>query len=131
MVNTWRTSWFGEKGTRLLYLLPSQQTDDLLPLTVTPAPDERVRVLVGRMETLTPEESRRLARALAGGDSGERPTSQAVHAELRSLGRFAEPAVQSVVGQVADPATRGRLEAILSEIRQGKTAEAWDGSIDY
>src|SRR4051794_3248224 len=45
MVNTWRTSWFGENGTRLLYLVPSKQTDKLLPLKVEPAPDERVRLL--------------------------------------------------------------------------------------
>ncbi len=64
MVNTWRASWFGENGTRLLYLVPGNLTDKLLPLTVDPAPDERVRVLVGRLETLTPEDCQRLVRML-------------------------------------------------------------------
>jgi hypothetical protein len=131
MLNTWRTSWFGEAGTRLLYLLPSQQTDELLPLAIDPAPDERVRVLVGRLETLTPEDSRRLAQALAGGNPSEQPTSQAVLSQLHSLGRFAEPAVQSVLSQSTDPTTRGRLEVILSEIRTGKIAEGWHDRIDY
>src|SRR5262249_46033668 len=52
MVNTWRSSWFGESGTRLLHLVPSSLTEKLLPLTIEPAPTERVRVLVGRLETI-------------------------------------------------------------------------------
>ena len=34
MVNTWRSSWFGENGTRLLYLVPERQTNELLPLHI-------------------------------------------------------------------------------------------------
>ena len=45
------------------------------------------------------------------------PRSEAVKAELVSLGRFAEPAIQFVIGQTSDPTTRGRLEAILAEVR--------------
>lgn len=119
MVNTWRTSWFGENGTRLLYLVPEKLTDALLPLAVDPAPDEQVRVLVGRLETLTPEDCRQLVRAIAGSD-GEKPTAEAVKAELASLGRFAEPAIQFAIGQTGDRPTRSRLEAILAEIRGGK-----------
>src|SRR5436853_258232 len=55
MVNTWRSSWFGEEGTRLLYLLPQSLTDKMIPLKVTPAPQKTVRVMVGRLETLTPQ----------------------------------------------------------------------------
>jgi hypothetical protein len=120
MVNTWRTSWFGENGTRLLYVVPEKLTDMLLPLTVDPAPDERVRVLVGRLETLTPEDCDRLVHALAGAGPDERPTAEAIKAELAALGRFAEPAIQFVMGQTADVPTRSRLEAILAEVRGGK-----------
>jgi hypothetical protein len=121
MVNTWRTSWIGENGTRLLYLVPGMQTEKLLPLSVDPAPDECVRILVGRLETLTPEDCRRLVHALAGNTSGETPTAEAIKAELTTLGRFAEPAIQFAIGQTNDPPTRGRLEAILAQIRDGKT----------
>jgi hypothetical protein len=120
MVNTWRTSWFGENGTRLLYLVPGELTEKLLPLAVEPDPDELVRVLVGRLETVTPEDCQRLAHALAGSGADEKPTVDAVQAELASLGRFAEPAIQFVIGQTADPPTRGRLEAILTDIQVGK-----------
>jgi hypothetical protein len=119
MVNTWRTSWFGENGTRLLYLVPEKLTEALLPLTIDPAPDERVRVLVGRLETLTPEDCRRLTHAFVGSGTGEKPLA-AAKTELASLGRFAEPALQFVISQTRDVPTRGRLEAMLADIRAGK-----------
>ena len=50
MVKTWRASYFTEAGTRVLYLLPQAFTDAVLPLRVQPAPEEVVRVLVGRVE---------------------------------------------------------------------------------
>ena len=37
MIKTWRNSWF-EEGMRVLYILPRQTTDYVLPLTVVPAP---------------------------------------------------------------------------------------------
>jgi hypothetical protein len=119
MVNTWRTSWFGENGTRLLYLVPEKLTDELLPLAVDPAPQERVRVLVGRLETLTPEDGEWLVQALAGSGAGKKPTTEAVKAELATLGRFAEPAIQYVVSQTKDAPTRERLQTILAELRGG------------
>ncbi len=125
MVNTWRTSWFGENGTRLLYLVPGKLTDELLPLTVEPAPDECVRVLVGRLETLTPEDCRQLVKALAGSRPEEGLSSKAVKAELPKLGRFAEPAVQFVLSQAEDAQTRERLETILSQLRDPQTKPGW------
>jgi hypothetical protein len=113
MVNTWRTSWFGEDGTRLLYLVPETQTSKLLPLSIEPAPDECVRILVGRLETLTPEDCRRLSATIATADL----RSQLVQNQLKSLGRFAEPAIQFVLIQENEPARRERLEAALATLR--------------
>lgn len=118
MVNTWHDSWFGENGTRLLYLVSHRATDELLPLSIEPAPSECVRVLVGRLETITPEDSQRLARAVAGESGAEQPTPEAVKAELAKLGRFAEPALRYTIGQTSDAATRERLEAALAATRQ-------------
>jgi hypothetical protein len=116
MVNTWRTSWFGENGTRLLYLVPSKQTDKLLPLKVDPAPDVRVRVLVGRLETITPEDCKELVRKLAGNSANEKPSDERVKEELKLLGRFAEPAIKFAIGQTGDVATRKRLEVVLAKV---------------
>jgi len=120
MVNTWRSSWFGEDGTRLLYLLPAKLTEDLLPLTIQPAPDENVRVLVGRLETITPEDCQRLIRALVGTGARSAPSDEQIEAKLQSLGRFAEPAIQFVISQTGDPSTRQQLEAIAGKLRRGK-----------
>lgn len=114
MVSTWRDSWFTEPGTRLLYLLPQSFTEATLPLTVDPAPSESVRVLVGRLETLTPEDCQQLQSLAAAGV----PTAQ-VAAKVESFGRFVEPALNFVIAQTRDEANRARLEVILAHWRQG------------
>jgi hypothetical protein len=53
MVATWRETWLGE-GLRILYLVPRDFTDAVLPLVVTPQPVELVRVLVGRIDVVGP-----------------------------------------------------------------------------
>ena len=49
MIETWQSLWFDE-GLRVLYLVPRARTDELLPLRLEPAPDELVRVMVGRLD---------------------------------------------------------------------------------
>ncbi|REK12000.1 MAG: hypothetical protein DWQ37_13345 [Planctomycetota bacterium] len=114
MVNTWRTSWFEESGTRLFYLVPEKLTDELLPLTVEPKPDEQVRVLVGRLETLTPEDCVRLVEELAG----EQASAESVATELARLGRFAAPEIEFVMAQTKEASAQARLKEILAEIRE-------------
>ena len=120
MVNTWRSSWFGENGTRLLYLVPGKQTDELLPLKVEPAPDEQVRVLVGRLETITPEDCQRLVR---------RSGRQRSRRNARCRGGPSRAGVTGPIRRAGDRVRdrpdqrsrrRGRLEAILADIRSGK-----------
>ncbi len=65
MVKTWQQSWFTENGTRVLYMVPGPTTDELLPLYVTPRPQEMLRVLVGRMEIMSPEDEQRMIQAVA------------------------------------------------------------------
>ena len=87
MVKTWDSAWFGEEGTRLLYLVPRAKTDELLPFTMDPKPTELVRVLVGRHDFLTPE-----AEVVADAEVKRLRAAQAelnaAHAALRKLGRF-------------------------------------------
>jgi hypothetical protein len=49
MIETWRDSWFDE-GKRLFYIVSRKTIDSILPLEITPAPSEIVRVFVGRIE---------------------------------------------------------------------------------
>jgi len=89
MVKTWESAWFGEDGTRVLYILPKDWTDRTLPLKVTPTPDTLVRVMVGRHDVLTPEREREIEELTRKIDG---PDRQEAYAALAKLGRFAEPA---------------------------------------
>lgn len=54
MLQTWWQSYFERPGLRVFWIVPRGFTDQLLPLAVQPAPQNAVRVLVGRSEVLTP-----------------------------------------------------------------------------
>ena len=127
MVNTWRSSWFGEAGTRLLYVVPQPLTDAILPLDISPRPEETVRVLVGRMEIMTPAQESQIA-ALVSRSAAERQAeletaasngqaaSYAGPAELTSLGRLAEPALARVSAISKDSAIRTEARLLLQRL---------------
>src|ERR1700730_12707771 len=84
MVETWKDSWF-EEGSRLLYIAPRGYIDNVLPLTINPAPGQIVRVFVGRLEIVTRATARAVKTAVARNDE----------ATLNKYGRFREPIVQA------------------------------------
>jgi hypothetical protein len=85
MVETWRDSWF-EEGSRLIYIVPRRFIDNVLPLTINPAPGQIVRVFVGRLEIVTPSTARAVKTAVASNDE----------ITLNKYGRFLEPILQTV-----------------------------------
>jgi hypothetical protein len=115
MVKTWESSWFGEEGTgtRLLYILPRRVTDTLLPLRISPTPDETVRVLVGRIDVLTPEREAKLSAMLARADAGGAITVDEAR-EMKTMGRFLQPAVDRAAKMEAWKQGRKLLSAIYA-----------------
>ncbi len=105
MVNTWRRSYFGNHGLRVLYILPAEWTDKLLPLHIEPAPVEVVRTLVGRVEVLTPAEEGAFVAELEGSRGQEFP--------VEGLGRFAEPKLRRAL-QLVRPEARELVESLLA-----------------
>ncbi len=101
MVKTWDDSWLGESGVRVLYVLPRAWTDAILPLTLTPAPRETVRVMVGRAEVITPPMERALAIAVEHFRSPDEAARTKSVAEVRAigLGRFLEAALRRFSAQ--------------------------------
>ena len=83
MVETWRDSWF-EEGSRLIYIVPRGFIDDVLPLTINPAPAQITRVFVGRLEIVTPATTRAVETAMAADDE----------VALNKYGRFLEPILE-------------------------------------
>jgi len=64
LLSTWELSYFKSAGRRLFFLAPRAWTDFYLPLRVSP-PAEVTRVMVGRIELVTPEQ-RNYLRRIAG-----------------------------------------------------------------
>jgi hypothetical protein len=129
MVNTWRNSWFGEHGTRLFYLVPQRLTDELLPLTISPQPDETVRVLVGRYEIMSPEDETRVMRvveqsirdraafqAKAEKDEKLRQAGYQLPQAVTQFGRLAEPALARIKTIAKEPGVKNEAAALLSRL---------------
>jgi hypothetical protein len=87
MVKTWDSAWFGEEGTRMLYLVPRSRTDELLRLAIDPKPADVVRVLVGRHDFLTPEQEANVEKQLKRMRAAQEEV-QAADQELAKVGRF-------------------------------------------
>ena len=95
LLNTWEVSYFKSPGLRFFYLCPRIDIDNALPLTVSVpggSPEilavDRVavvtRVMIGRIEIVTPEQ-RALLKEIASGGS-VKPSFQ--HEAYVKLGRF-------------------------------------------
>jgi len=94
MVKTWSDLWFKEEGVRVLYLLPRSWTDEILPITISPAPRELVRVMVGRAEIIPPATQRALTRLKPNTPDKFPETEQELKRFQRALGRFYPAATQ-------------------------------------
>jgi hypothetical protein len=114
MVATWDDSWF-EEGLRVFYLLPSAAVDAALPLTISPQPTRRVRVIVGRLEVLTPQQESDLATWLS--EAAKLPDAKRAVAEeqLRQrYGRFAGPLIRRLWTGAADEKLKARYHELAS-----------------
>jgi hypothetical protein len=103
MVETWRNSWF-EQGSRLLYIVPPAFVNEVLPLSINPAPAQTVRVFVGRLELVTPATEKSVETACATHDT----------AELKAYGRFLEPILAAMVKKETNPVQAQRLQEYLN-----------------
>jgi hypothetical protein len=124
MVRTWEDSWF-EEGFRVLYVLPRQQTDAILPLEITPKPTKLVRVLVGRMEIMTPEASQELFQFLTRLRKAPGIQNAEVVKVQRRYGRFLAPMVREVLDKhpaLWDPALENSLKSLGVPVREGSVA---------
>jgi hypothetical protein len=128
MVQTWKQSWFAEQGTRVLYIVPEQTTDELLPLTITPTPAESLRVLVGRMEVMSPAQEQQLIDAVATSSLARQKYLEAnegsetlepfeIAAEIRHIGRMLEPALVRVSKIAKEASVRQEAEQLLAQLR--------------
>jgi hypothetical protein len=142
MLETWQLSYFESEGTRLMFVLPRAWTDSHLPLSIS-VPADITRVMLGRLELVSPYQRARLRRLLELPDSAfnrtplyaESPTvlrnlqtSSASPADLYrsigrevpeslqlydSLGRFRDALLVHEWHSTSDAAVRARLKLVL------------------
>jgi hypothetical protein len=113
MVNTWRTSYLETDGIRALFVLPQSWTDRFIPMRVTPAPRELVRVMVGRIELLTADRERAAERAISDLSSRDSAIRERAFASLRGEGRFVEPIIRRTLQTTADEQVRTLCQRLL------------------
>jgi hypothetical protein len=113
MVNSWEKSYFRTDGLRLLYVLPRETTDALIPIQIKPAPTELVRVMVGRTELLTPDTERQIERWVGELGASDYKVRQSAAAGLAKLGRITEPALRRVAGLTQDTEVRNRAQSLI------------------
>jgi hypothetical protein len=105
MFETWRDSWF-EEGSRLLYIVPRQFVDSVLPLSINPAPAQTVRAFVGRLELVTPATQRAVELALATHDQ---PT-------LSRYGRFLVPILENLIANEKNSDKKAQFSKYLNNV---------------
>jgi hypothetical protein len=109
MVNTWKKQWFRTPGPRLLYIAPQSWTDPSIPLAIEPKPESTKRVMVIRVEILTPEMEAADVSSLKGLSTAA--TSASTKSHFASLGRFAEPRLRRAIVLAGNPSYAAPLLA--------------------
>jgi hypothetical protein len=114
MLNTWEGSYFKRPGLRLFYLVPRAWTDRVLPISISETA-EIERVMIGRIEIVTPQQRELLAKLTTTAPPTQPWLLPRAYVEL---GRFAHPLV------LAEQALRpnANLEALI----KSKQFEAFD-----
>jgi hypothetical protein len=119
MVNTWERSYFRTQGLRLLYLVPRPSLDRVIPIHIRPEPDSLVRVIVGRVEILTPAREREIEHFVADLGAKDFSVRATATAGLARLGRLSEPALHRVVATTSDPEVRARAQVLIQKMAAG------------
>lgn len=113
MIQTWSDSWF-EDGLRVFYILPRLEVDEVLPLRIDVPTKERIRVLVGRTEVITPEMEHAVKRQVTLLRSPSESVRQGSRETLKKFGRFYQPILRSILQTETDPAVRTQIEQLIA-----------------
>jgi hypothetical protein len=112
LLNTWELSYFKSAGWRLFFLVPRVWTDHYLPLELS-MPADVIRVMVGRIELITPEH-RHLVRQIA-----EAPTPTKPWASFAN--ETGKPEIKGKMPPAYADLGRFRNALVLDELKQRPT----------
>jgi hypothetical protein len=117
MINTWENGYLKVPGLRLLYILPRSEVDEILPLTLSPAPEKFVRSFVARMEILLDTEEQQILADI---------TEQQYKFRPAELGRFAEPILHRIraIAQKSQPENTEFLKLMDALLKESAGAKS-------
>lgn len=107
LVETFTYNWLKTYGLRLIVLAPPGWGQQWLPTAIEPKPQSHVRVMLGRIELLTPQDE---AALLAQVQDAAKKQDLGV---LAGFGFFAEPKARRMAALVADPATQAFCNQLI------------------
>lgn len=84
MLSTWELSYFKSPGLRLFFTVPHEWTDHVLPLSIS-VPSEITRVMVGRIELVTPTQRRLVREFLKDPNPNIYALGRAIYGEYERL----------------------------------------------
>lgn len=120
MVNTWEGGYFQTKGLRLLYVLPNEWTEEILPMKIQPTPKELVRTLVGRIEILTEEDDKKILGFVnTKVMKGEVSPLDINGREMKGLGHFPEPKLRRALELDISSELKEKVSKIITEMNTG------------
>jgi hypothetical protein len=119
MVNTWERSYFRTEGLRVLYILPRNAVDQVIPIDIKPAPSHIERIMVGRVEVLTPDRERQVERFISELGAKDWQVREQASAGLAKLGRIGEPVLRRVAALTKDAEIRARAEMLIRKCQGG------------
>jgi len=113
LVEIWNDEFFKTDGVRLLAVLARDVYDRLLPVDISPKPDELVRVLILHLECLDDDRVATIKAWIEDLASGEIETRDVAARKLRELGPLAEPMIRAAAEKTTDAEARARLTELL------------------
>ena len=117
MVNTWENGYLKVPGLRLLYVLPREEVEQVLPMQISPKPESLTRVFVGRMEVLLDTQEQKILSEIQAQRASFNPFQ---------LGRFAEPMlrrvreVYTIQTKALEPTMIQILDGLIAQTARGK-----------
>lgn len=113
MVRTWAESYFRNEGVRVLFAIPQAVTDVVLPLKVDPKPDKTVRVMIARVECVTPAQEKSVHEQIQLLASPDAAVSKRAGETLLAMGRIAEPLLKRSIACCGDAQRPDLVRALL------------------
>jgi len=116
LVRIWQKDIFSKQGLRAMYLMEEDDLEEMLPLSIQPAPDAIERVMLVRIECLSPDHEERilgLIKQLGGDQFRER---QKAEEALLQTGRIGQGLMRRVWEESDDPEIKVRLKRILRRV---------------